>query len=446
MSQAPSSGSAPTPHPVLRAREAVAITLGIVIGAGIFRTPSLVAGSAGSEAAVLAAWVLGGIISIVGALCYAELASAYPDAGGEYHYLTRAFGKRFGFLYAWARLAVIQTGSIALLAFVFGDYTSALFNLGAYSSALYAALLVVGLTTLHWIGVRAGTATQNWLTAIEIAGLLLLIVAGLIIAPDAPASEPPASSTSFGLIMVFVLLTFGGWNEAVYVSGELKDAPRRMAPVLVLSMLLITILYVLANAAYLRALGLGGLAASQTPAADVLRVAFGGTGATLISLFIAVAALTSANATLFTGARSSYAVGRDNSALAIFGRWHPGAGTPRNAVLLQGGASLLLVAVGAFTRDGFQLAVEYTAPVFWFFFLMVGVSLFVLRQREPDTPRPFRTPLYPLLPALFCATNAYLLYSSLAYTQTGALVGVAVLAVGGLLLIPFNVSAKETNS
>jgi amino acid transporter len=436
----------PAPRALLRSREAVAITVGIVVGAGIFRTPSLVAGSAGSEAAVLAAWALGGLISLVGALCYAELASAYPHSGGEYHYLTRAFGKRVGFLYAWARIAVIQTGSVALLAFVFGDYMGELFNLGIHSSALYAAAAVIGITALHWIGVRAGTRIQNWLTVVEVAGLVLLIVAGLLIAPASPVSEPPGNDTAFGLVMVFVLLTFGGWNEAVYVSGELKNARRRMAPVLMFSLLLITFLYLLANAAYLRALGLGGLGASQTPAADVLRLAFGAPGASLISLFIAVAALTSANATVFTGARGAYAVGRDQPALAILGRWHEEAGAPRNAVLFQGAAALILVVVGAFARDGFRLAVEYTAPVFWLFFLLVGVSVFVLRQREPEVPRPFRVPLYPLLPAIFCATNAYLLYSSLAYTRTGALAGILVLAVGGLLLIPLNRSHKETTS
>jgi amino acid transporter len=198
---------------LLRSREAVAITVGIVVGAGIFRTPSLVAGSVGSEAAVLAAWALGGLISLVGALCYAELASAYPHSGGEYHYLTRAFGKRVGFLYAWARIAVIQTGSVALLAFVFGDYMGELFNLGIHSSALYAAAAVIGITALHWIGVRAGTRIQNWLTLVEVAGLVLLIVAGLLIAPASPVSEPPGNDTAFGLVMVFVLLTFGGWNE-----------------------------------------------------------------------------------------------------------------------------------------------------------------------------------------------------------------------------------------
>ena len=222
-----------TPRTTLGATEAVAITVGIVVGAGIFRTPSLVAGAASSEASVLLAWAAGGVISIIGALCYAELAAAYPHAGGDYHFLTRAFGKRLAFLYAWARLSVIQTGSIALLAYVFGDYASQLFSLGPYSSALYAAGLVVLLTALNWIGVQAGTRAQNLLTVLEVLGLAAVVVAGLIVAPASVANLPPPSeTTAFGLIMVFVLLTFGGWNEAVYVSAELRDA-RRRGPALV---------------------------------------------------------------------------------------------------------------------------------------------------------------------------------------------------------------------
>lgn len=434
-------------RPTLGVREAIAVTVGIVVGAGIFRTPSLVAGAADSEGLVLAAWAVGGLISLVGALCYAELASTYPHAGGDYHYLTRAFGKRLGFLYAWARLSVIQTGSIALLAFVFGDYASELLRLGPYSSAIYAAGAVMAVTGVHWLGVQAGAGVQNWLTLVEVLGLGAVIVAGLLVAPEAAAAAaaaaPAPETGAFGLIMVFVLLTFGGWNEAAYISAELKEARRRMAPVLAASLVLITLLYLLANAAYLRALGLGGVAASEAVAADVMRLAFGEAGVLLISLFVAVAALTSANATVFTGARGAYALGRDHPVLGFLGRWHAGAATPRNAILVQGAAALALVALGAFARDGFQLAVEYTAPVFWLFFLLVGLSVFVLRRKDPDAERPFRTPLYPLLPALFCATNAYLLYSSLAYTGLGALVSVGVLAAGALLLIPLHRSAKE---
>jgi amino acid transporter len=424
------------PRPILPARAAFAIAVGIVVGAGIFRTPSLVAGAASSEAVFLGAWLVGGVLSIVGALCYAELASTYPQAGGDYSYLRRAFGVRIAFLYAWARLAVIQTGSIALMAFVAGDYLAQLLDLGAWSSSFYAALVVVTLTAINWIGVRQGSATQNWLTLVEVCGLVAIIVAGLLFAPEqAPAIANTANGDAYGLILVFVLLTYGGWSEAVYVTAEVKDARRMMPRILVLSLAAIAVLYVLVNLAYLRVLGLGGIAGSETVAAAAMQAVFGAPGAAAISALVVASALTSANATLITGARSAYAMGGDFPALGLLGRWHGDSGSPRNAVLVQGALALLLVALGAFARDGFRTALEYTAPVFWLFFLLVGISLFVLRARDRDLPRAFRVPLYPLLPLLFCATSAYLLYSSLAYTGIGALVGVAVLVTGGFLLL-----------
>ncbi|CAA9539451.1 MAG: Uncharacterized amino acid permease, GabP family [uncultured Sphingomonadaceae bacterium] len=425
------------PRPTLGLRHVVALCVGVVIGAGIYRSPSLVAGASGDPGTFLLTWLAGGLLSIVGALCYAELASTYPSAGGDYHFLSRAFGSRIGFLYAWARLSVIQTGSLALLAFVFGDYTAALIDLGPSGPAILAAVLIVALTAINMIGIRQGAGTQVWLTVVEVGGLVTLIVVGLLLAPAAPAeiAAPAAGEASLGLTLVFVLLTYGGWSEAVYVSAELRDARRRIGWALIASLIIVTALYLLVNLAYLRVLGLGGIAASDAVAANVMRRAFGEGGALAISLLVAVSAVTSANATAITGARTTYSIGRRFPALGWLGRWDDARGTPGNALLLQGGVALLLVLAGAFSRDGFRLAVEFTAPVFWLFLLLVGVALFVLRAREPDVDRPFPVPLYPLLPIIFCVTSAYLLYSSVAYTGLGALVGVGVLIAGALLLL-----------
>ena len=425
-----------SPSPSFGRWEAVALTVGIVVGAGIYRTPSLVAAQSSGETAILLAWLIGGTVSIIGALCYAELASTFPDAGGEYHFLTRAFGRRLAFLYGWSRLAIIQTGSLALLAFVYGDYVSEILPLGAQSAAIHAAIAVAAITGVNWAGVVHGCRTQMWLTVLEVAGLGLVIVAGLLVLPEAPSAPPPSGGSALGLVLVFVLLTYGGWNEAAYLSAELREAKRQIMPVLIGSLLLVACLYILVNLALLRGLGQAGLAGSEAAAADLLRRAWGEPGAAVISIAVAIAALTSANATAFTGARSAYALGRDFPRLAWLGRWRAQEGTPANALLAQGAAALLLVGLGAFARDGFRLAVEYTAPAFWLFFLLLGLSLFILRRREPGAPRPFRVPLYPLTPALFCMTSAYLLWSSLAYTGLGALVGGAVVAVGALL-IPF---------
>ena len=431
-SETNSGRSADGPKPSIGVWDAAAMTVGIVLGAGIYRTPSLVAAQSGSSWEMLGAWAIGGLISLVGALCYAELSAAFPSAGGEYHYLRRAFGRHFAFLYGWSRLTIIQTGSIALLAYVYGDYASALVPLGEWSSSIHAAIAVVAISAVNWAGVAFGCRVQRWLTVVEVAGLVLVIIAGLIVAPEA-APTPGESGGALGLALVFVLLTYGGWNEAAYLSAELRDNRRLMMPVLVGSLALLTILYLLANAAYVRALGLSGMARSDVVAADVMRLAWGGGGAALISIAVAVAALTSANATAFTGARSAYALGADFPAFRFLGQWNKRGETPGNAFLFQGGAALLLVAVGAYARDGFQLAVEYTAPAFWFFFLAVGVALFILRRKEPAVERPFRVPLYPVVPAIFCLTSLYLLYSSLAYTGAGAWVGGTVLIVGALV-------------
>lgn len=447
------------PARVLSVPAAVAIIVGIVIGAGIFKAPSMVAGMAGGSGWMFAAWALGGLVSLVGALCYAELATSHPHAGGDYHFLQRAFGRGVAFLFAWARFSVITTGSIALLGFVFGDYLQRVWPLGEQGATLYAAAAVVVLTLVNLRGLRSGAATQTWLTVLEVAGLLLIVVAGLALwsgmAPPAAAPLAAASASSgaaagpslgaFGMAMVFVLLTYGGWNEAAYLSAELKEDPqhrgRAMVRALVLSITVITVLYLLVNLAYWQGLGLVGMAASEAIAADLLRVAFGQTGATAIALMVAVAALTSINATMIVGARTLYALGRDWGVLRRLGEWDTQRGTPRTAMALQGAAALVLVGIGAASGGGFRAMVEFTAPVFWLFFLLSGVSLFVLRHQEPARPRPFEVPLYPLLPALFVAVCAGMLWSSLSFVHGQALggvnaawIGVAVLASGGLLL------------
>ena len=430
------------------------LIIGVVVGAGIFKAPSMVAGSAGSVGWMFAAWALGGLLSLIGALCYAELATAYPHAGGDYHFLRRAFGKSVAFLFGWARLTVITTGSIALLAFVFGDYMQQLLPLAlprTWAAAVYA-LAVVGV--LWWVnarGIRAGASTQSVLTALEVGGLLLVVIAALWLATGGGSAAAPAPAqaaapatptlASFGLAMVFVLLTFGGWNEAAYISAELKDGQRNMVRALVLSIAVITTLYLLVNWAYWQGLGLQGMARSDALAADLMRSAFGPGGDRLISLLVALAALTSINATMIVGARTNYALGTDWAALDRLAHWDRRRGTPAVAMHVQNTAAVALVLLGALTGGGFRAMVEFTAPVFWLFFLLTGLSLFVLRVNEPQVERPFRVPLYPLLPCVFCASSAYMLWSSLSYVYrqelggiNAAWIGVAVLALGVVAL------------
>ena len=429
-----SEHSSELPRPSLRLIDAIALIIGLVIGAGIFETPALVAANASSELAVLQAWGFGGAISIIGALCYAELATTYPNIGGSYDYLKRAFGQSIAILFAWARLSVIQTGSIALLAFIFGDYASQLWRLGTFSAGIYAALAIVLLTALNILGVRHSKRLQNWLTITTILGLLAIILIGLTLPiSTSPAPATAAAARSWGSAMVFVLLSYGGWNEAAQISAEIENYRRNIVRSLLWGLGIITAIYLLINLAYLRGLGLAGMAQSPAVAADLMRQVFGESGAKFISILVVVCTIDSINATIFTGARTNFALGQDVATFRWLGVWQDRHGTPTAAYLFQGAISLALIGLGTVTRDGFKTMVDYTAPIFWFFFLLSSISLLVLRVRDPERPRPFRVPLYPTLPLLFCAACVYLLYSSLVYTGTGAIVGVVVVALG----IPF---------
>jgi len=427
----------PRPVELLSVFDGIVLICGMVIGAGIFKAPSIVAGASASGAAFFATWILGGVVSLCGALVYAELAGRFPETGGEYAFLSRAFGRGVGFLFAWSRMTVIQTGAIAAVAFVFGDYASEMLPLGANSSAIYAAAGVTALTALNVAGTVESKTLQRIMQVLLFAGLLFIAVAGFF---GAPAAKPAgaAGSGAFGLAMIFVLLTYGGWNEAAYLAGEIKDPRRNMLRVLVGGIVVVTAVYLVVNLGYFAALGLDGMKQSKAVAADVVRALAGEKGAVVVALIVCLAALTTMNAAIFTGARTSYALGRDFPVFRVLGVWRAGGSTPANALLAQGVVTLVLVAASSVTPDGFTAMVAYTAPVFWTFFLLTGLTLFRFRSREEPDPG-FRVPLYPLVPLAFSATCLYMLYSSIDYVRNpdygpkfGALVlaGLAVMLAG----------------
>jgi len=420
--------------------DTIAIIVGIVIGAGIFRFPSLVAANAGSEAGVIFIWLAGGAVSFIGALCYAELTTTYAHSGGDYYYLRLAFGHGLAFLFAWARTTVIQTGTIAISAFLIGDYLSEVYSFGTLTSPIYAVMAVLILTVVNVMGIKQAKWTQNLLAAAIVTGLAVVVIAGLHLAgagapaPYKPSPTAPAPQLHFapGLAMIFVLYTYGGWNEAAYVSAEVRNAQRNMVRALLIGIAVITTTYLAVNLAFLKSLGLAGMAESNAVAADLMRRVAGEGGARFISILIVIAGLSTANATIITGARTSFALGRDFPILSFLGVWKEPANVPVNAFLVQSAIACALIAMGALTREqnGLQTMVDYTAPVFWFFFLLVGIALLVLRRKEPLAIRPFRVPLYPFTPLVFCAVCLYMLRSSIAYTGIGALVGVGVLLLG----------------
>jgi len=403
------------PLELLSVGDGIFLTVGMIIGALIFKAPSMVAGATSGPGPFLLAWLLGGAISLCGALVYAELASRHPHTGGEYVFLNEGMGRGVAFLFAWSRMTVIQTGAIAAVAFVFGDYASEIFSFGANSSAIWAGAAVVVLTALNFAGTLQSKTLQKVMETVLIAGLVIFSVAAIVIG-GSPKPATAAPSGSFGFAMIFVLLAYGGWNEAAYLAGEVRNARRNMTRILVWGVVAVTALYLLVNLGYLAVLGHGGIRESKAVAADVMRVLAGEKAVVLLALIVCISVLTTINAAIFTGARTSWALGRDFRILRFLGNWREQGSTPANALLLQGAITLLLVAAGAATPDGFNAMVAYTTPVFWTFMYLVATSLFVIRDRAKEKA-PFGVPLYPHIPFVFCAACLYMLYSSIDYVR-----------------------------
>jgi amino acid transporter len=424
------------PKQLLSVADGVFLTAGMIIGALIFKAPSMVAGATSGPGTFLLAWLFGGVVSLCGALVYAELAARHPDTGGEYSFLARGWGKGVAFLFAWSRMTVIQTGAIAAVAFVFGDYASEIFRLPGNSSAWWAALSVVVLTLLNLAGTLQSKSLQKAMETLLISGLVVFSIAAIMVggAPAKPAAGG-GSLASFGFAMIFVLLAYGGWNEAAYLAGEVRDARKNMTRILVSGVVIVTGLYLLVNVGYLAVLGHAGVKDSKAVAADVMRAIAGDKASVLLALMVCISVLTTINAAIFTGARTNYAMGRDFPMFRLLGSWRDKGSTPANALVVQGVITLVLVAASAATPDGFNAMVAYTSPVFWVFFLLTGLTLFVFRRRGGEHPV-FRVPLHPIVPAAFVLMCAYMLYSSIDYVRNpdyGPKFGFAVAA--GLIIM-----------
>lgn len=430
-----------TRQPGLSVIDGVALLVGVVIGVGIFGFPPLVAQHADNSVLYIALWLAGGLLMLVGALCYAELGACYPDRGGEYHYLHLAWGRQLSLLFAWARGTVIQTGAIAVVAFIYGDYAQRLLPLGDYGSAWHATMVVLALTALNILGTHESKRLQVLFTGITLAALITVILAGLLLAEPIESVTPVDGEFSgnlagmLGMGMVFVLLTYGGWNEAAYLSGELRNPGRNMSRVLLLGTLVVTAVYLLANLVFINIFGLEGLRQSSAIGADLMTIVAGPWGGVLLSVLICITAISTLNATILTGSRVYYALGRDVPQLSMLGAWNDRAATPVRALLVQCLITLPLILFGALSENGVQSMVAYTAPVFWLFMCLTALSLLRLRRLQPDRPRPFSVPLYPLMPLLFAASCLGLFWASTLYAGAGALLGLVILGAGLPLLL-----------
>lgn len=453
----------------LRVWDTVSIIIGIVIGTAIFRTTPLVFKPAGDPFWAIAIWVVGGGLSYCGALCYAELATAFPRNGGDYEYLTRAYGSWVGFAFGWAQLTVILSGSIGEIAYVFADYACGFFGDGHQHLVPWiAATVVLVLTAANLGGLVAGRWTQNILASLKVLGLVGLVGAGFLLASPHGANDSAAATvtsanaatrdgwvfvTSLGQALVFVMLAYGGWNDAAFVAAEVRQVERNLPRALFLGLGIVSAIYVVINLVYLRVLGFETASTSFTPAADVLQNAVGPRGRDAISLLVMCSALGAINGLILAGSRVYAVFGQDNRALKFMGRWNVRAETPIFALVTQAGIAIaLILLVGTESGQsiidrillstigvevawaeyfgGFSTLVASTAPIFWMFFLLTGISVFVLRADTPPSAYRFRIPWYPLPAILFCASCLFMLVNSVLYAKWLTLLGLTPLVLG----------------
>ena len=412
----------------------VLITMGTVIGSGIFLVPSIVLRQTGSRTSLaLTVWAVAGVLSLLGALTYAELGAMKPDAGGLYVYIRDAFGPLSAFLYGWTSFVVIASGSIATLAVAFAGYAGQVFPVGRVPAPVIAVAVIVVLAALNMRGTRKSATVQNWTTAAKVGALLLLSfllmsrghpAAGAI----SPATTLPVPSLAAGLgaAMIGVLWAYEGWQYVTFSAGETRDPQRTFPRAISVATLGLVLLYILVNIGYLAALGPSGAAQSEHVAADAIATILGPLAGRIVGVLILVSIFSALNGLFLTSPRMYFAMARDRVFFAGLARIHPGFGTPVVAIAALAGWSALLAATGTF-----QQLLTYVVFTGWIFYALGALSIFIYRRRQPEAVRPFRTPGYPVTPLLFVVAAAALVLNTL-ITQPGrAGAGLAVVALGG---------------
>jgi APA family basic amino acid/polyamine antiporter len=404
--------------------------IGGIIGGGIFRTPAAVAERVGSPGLILAVWVAGGVVALIGALCFGELGQRHPRAGGGYSYLREAWGPLPAFLYGWALLLVIASGAIAAIAVTFADYTLALTGLPPRYSLPLAIAAILFVSGVNYFGVRPGAILQNVFTLLKLLALAALVVVGLAGSSLPASSEPTGSPHAFGTALVPVLFTYGGWQQTNFIAAEMVEPERDLPRALLLGVALVVAVYLLANVAYLHVLGASGLAASTAPAADAMAAVLGPAGGTLIAAGIAVSTFGFLNLVILVTPRVFQTMAADGVFFPRLARLHPVYRTPAAAIGLQAVWASALVLSGSFSQ-----LVDYVAFADWVFFGLTVAGLFVYRRRDRRAERPagpggFRTPGYPWTPALFVVAAGFVVASSVSANPRNALIGTSLLLLG----------------
>jgi APA family basic amino acid/polyamine antiporter len=413
--------------------------VGGIIGGGIFRTPAAVAGRVGSPGLALVAWAAGGVVALIGALCYGELAHRRPRAGGGYVYLREAWGPLPAFLYGWALLLVIATGAIAAVAVTFADYALALAGLSSSLSVPVAVAAIVVLGAINYIGVTPGAVTVNILTVLKLVALAALIGVGLLFAgpaPPPPALGPvPAGGTgsaivAMGAALVPILFTYGGWQQTNFIAEEIVAAERTLPRALLGGVLIVVVVYLLANLAYLRVLGLDGLARSAAPAADTMRALLGPAGGTFIAAGIAVSTFGFLDLVILVTPRVLQAMAADGVFLPGLAVLHPRFRTPALAIVVECAWAIVLTLTGTFAQ-----LVDYVSFGDWIFFGLTVAGLYRLRARDAVVPRSgeapaFLVPGYPWTPAIFVLAAILVVVSSIGANPRNAAIGSGLLLLG----------------
>jgi len=428
---------------------ATAIVVGTVIGSGIFLVPKDMILHVGSPATVLAVWVAGGLLSLAGALSYAELAAAMPEAGGEYVYLREAYGPLWGFLYGWTQMWVARGGSIATLATAFFLYLGNFFPrlesvfytlplpIGPGGTPLelrYGQLLAVAvillLAAINYLGVRFGAGVQVAVTILKVALIAALVVAGLGAGRGdfghfATAIPAPGGIAGFFGALVAALWAYDGWNNVSMVAAEIRRPQRNLPIALVAGTCLVMAIYLLANVAYFYVLPAAEVARSDRVAAEMMRAVAGEWGAAAVSVAAMVSIFAALNGSLLSGARVPYALARGGLFFRSFGTIHPRYRTPAVSILGLGLWGSVLVFSGRYEE-----LFRYVIFASWILYGMTAAAVLVLRWKRPDLERPYRTPVYPVLPALFVAGAAAVTWSSLWNFPRESLLGMALILLG----------------
>jgi len=419
---------------VLNLRDLILIVVGTVIGSGIFLVPGGVLRLAGGYAGpALLVWIVGGVLSLLGALAYGELGAMNPEAGGLYAYLRDAFGPLTAFLYGWTFFLLIATGSAATLAVASTSYMQQFVALSPLGQKAAAVLLLALVAAINVRSTRRSADVQNWSTGIKVAALLVMSI-GLLVArrsgaapamPFWPDAFTPSLASGMGLGMIGVLWAYEGWQYVTFSAGDAVNPQRTFPRAIVLGTASLIVIYVLANAGYLAALGAEGVARSDRVAAEAVGAALGPAAAKLIAAAILVSIFSATNGLTITAPRVYYAMARDGLFFRRLGEVHPRFGTPALSIVFGTAWSMVLAASGTFEQ-----LLTYVVFVGWIFYGLGAACVLVLRRTNPDAPRPFRVPGYPWTPLLFIAAASALVINTIATQPGRAAVGIGVVLLG----------------